>query len=327
VKIFISGATGFIGSRLAIRLAGEGNIVHALYRSELKTAEIKYPNIILFKGDILDCASLDAAMSGCKQVYHTAAFAKVWDPEPSQIYRLNIEGTMNVIKSGINAGVRKFVCTSTAGIYGPSGQSGFVDEKSPKPKKYFIDYESSKAILDTILHTLAKSGAPVVIVNPTRVYGPGLLSESNGVTRMINNYTKGRWRIIPGNGKSVGNYVHVEDVVTGHILAMNKGIPGENYILGGDNVSYNDFFAELAIHCGKKYHMIHIPLSLMLLLSRGMLGFAGISGTTPLITPPLVKKFVHHWNVSSAKAIAELGYNPMKIDAGLKNTINWLKQP
>ncbi len=324
MKIFISGATGFIGSRLALRLASEGNIVHALYRSAVKSEIIRHPNIVLFKGDILEGASLAAAMAGCDQAYHTAAFAKVWDPHPARIYRLNIEGAMNVISAGIACGVKKFVCTSTAGVYGPSGETGFVDESTPKPPKYFIDYEASKAILEEILRTLSRSGISVVIVNPTRVYGPGLLSESNGVTRMIKSYTEGRWRMIPGNGKSVGNYVHVEDVVTGHILAMDKGLSGENYILGGDNISYNDFFAVLGSLSGKKQGMFHIPLAFMMILSHTLLRFAMLSGREPLITPPLVKKFLHHWNVSSSKAIAELGYHPMSIGSGLKSTLTWL---
>jgi len=325
VKIFISGATGFIGGRLAIRLADAGNIVHALYRSENKTTEIKHPNIILFKGDILDRQSLDAAISGCEHVYHTAAFAKVWDPDPSRIYRLNIEGALNVINSGISAGVKKFVCTSTAGVYGPSIENAQINEFSVRPDKYFIDYESSKAILEEVLKTISQSGTSVIIVNPTRVYGPGLLSESNGVTRMIKSYIEGRWRIIPGSGKSIGNYVHVEDVVTGHILAMEKGVPGENYILGGENISFNDFFTELAVLSNRKYKMIHIPFSFMLCLSHLMLTFAKITGKEPMITPPLVKKFVEHWNVSSEKARKELDYQPMTINSGIKSTLIWFK--
>ena len=326
MKIFISGATGFIGSRLAIRLAEEGHTVHALYRSLNKTEAIIHPNIILFKGDILDRSGIDAAIYGCEQVYHTAAFAKVWDPDPSLIYRLNIEGALNVINAGLDAGVRKFVCTSTAGVFGPSGINGFVDESSSRPEKYFIHYESSKSILEGILKTLAKSGVSIVLVNPTRVYGPGLLSESNGVTRMIKKYSEGKWHLIPGNGKSIGNYVYVEDVVTGHILAMEKGLAGENYILGGENVSYNDFFTELSNQCGTNHFLIHFPLSLMLLLSKLLLGFAMLTGKDPLITPPLVKKFIHHWNVSSRKAFTELGYKPISLSSGLKNTLNWINE-
>jgi farnesol dehydrogenase len=324
MNIFITGATGFIGSRLAMRLASEGNIIHALYRSEIKSDIILHPNIILFKGDLLDIPSLYNAIQGCEQVYHIAAFAKVYDKNPSRIYRLNIEGTVNVINSGIRAGVKKFVCTSTAGVFGPSGKNNIVDESSPKPIKYFTDYESSKAILEKVLHTLSKSGISIVITNPTRVYGPGLLSESNGVTRMIKSYIQGRWHTIPGTGNSSGNYVHVEDVVTGHILAMNKGVSGENYILGGSNVSYNDLFEKLAIISNKKHRMIHIPIWLMLLVSHGMLSLTKMTGSDPLITPSLVKKFVNDWNVSSAKAIKDFGYNPMSLHEGLTNTLEWL---
>ena len=324
MKIFISGATGFIGSRLAIRLADDGNIIQALYRSENKTHLINHPNIKLFKGDILDIPSLQAAMAGCVQVYHTAAFAKVWEPDHNRIYRLNIEGTVNVINAGIEAGVKKFVCTSTAGVYGPSGKNKLVDENSTKPGNYFTVYESSKAILEKILLTISKSGIYIVMVNPTRVYGPGPLSQSNGVTRMIKSYSEGRWRVIPGNGKSTGNYVYVEDVVTGHILAMNKGLSGENYILGGSNESYNELFSKLSFLMGKKYQMAHLPLWLMLLVSELMIGFAKITGKEPLITPPLVKKFMHEWNVSSTKAIRELGYTPVNLNLGLKNTLEWI---
>lgn len=324
MNIFITGATGYIGSRLALRLAVEGHTIHAMYRDDSKATILNHPNIKLFRGDILDRKSLGTAIAGCEQVYHTAAFAKVWDREPSRIYRLNVEGTMNVITAGIEAGVKKFVCTSTAGVFGPAVNSSAIDETCPLPQTYFTDYEASKAIAEKSLHTLCLSGLNIVIVNPSRVYGPGLLSESNGVTRMIKSYVEGHWRMIPGNGKSPGNYVHVEDVVTGHILAMQYGLKGENYILGDCNISYNQLFEKLNNILSVKRTMIHIPLGVMMFLSGLMLLIAKISGKPPLITPPLVKKFNHKWIVSSDKAISELGYKPMGIDAGLQNTVNWI---
>ena len=150
MKIFVSGATGFIGSRLALRLANNGHQVHALYRDEHKTAIIQHPNIKLFKGDILDFESLIKPVEGCSQVYHTAAFACVWNKDPSLIYRQNIEGTMNVVRAGIISGVERIVCTSTAGVLGPSSPVEMVDENTPRPLKYFIDYESSKMMMETI---------------------------------------------------------------------------------------------------------------------------------------------------------------------------------
>jgi nucleoside-diphosphate-sugar epimerase len=324
MKIFVSGATGFIGSRLALRLAEQGHQVHALYRSLSKTSVIKHPNITLFQGDILDYDSLVPPLAGCSQVYHTAAFAGVWHKDLSMIYRLNIEGTLNVLRAGINAGVKRMVCTSTAGVLGPSDLIDHVDEYSSIPKRYFVDYESSKAILEQLLMTFSLTGPEIVIVNPTRVYGPGVLSESNGVTRMIARYIIGKWRMIPGDGNSIGNYVFVEDVVTGLILAMEKGISGERYVLGGSNLTYNELFDILSILTGKKYLMFHIPIPFMLMISGLLLSFATITGGKPLITPSLVRKFNHQWKVSSTKAENELDYHPIDFMTGARETLNWL---
>ncbi|MDP2890228.1 MAG: NAD-dependent epimerase/dehydratase family protein [Bacteroidota bacterium] len=325
MKIFVSGATGFIGSRLALRLANAGHEVHALYRCEQKTAIIQHPNIKLFKGDILYFDSLIKPVEGCSQIYHTAAFACVWNKYPSLIYRQNIEGTMNVVRAGIISGVEKIVCTSTAGVLGPSCSDEMVDENSPRPLKYFIDYECSKMMMETILKTILITGPEIVIVNPSRVYGPGILSESNGITRIIQNYMHGKWRIIPGNGKSIGNYVYVEDVVTGHILAMEKGKSGERYVLGGTNMTFNELFGVLAELTGKRYIMIHLPLPLMQLISVIMLLIARTSGRAPLIIPALVRKYNNNWNLSSAKAEKELDYRPVDFKTGAGITINWLK--
>ena len=325
MKIFVSGATGFIGSRLALRLANEGNQVHALYRDERKTAILQHPNIQLFKGDILDFNSLVLPLEGCTQLYHAAAFAKVWDKDPASVYRQNIEGTMNVIRAGIMAGVKRIVCTSTAGVLGPSLPGIMVDENTPHPPKYSIDYESSKKIMEEILNTLSLTGIEIVIVNPSRVFGPEILSDSNGITRIIQRYIKGKWRIIPGNGNSIGNYVYIEDVVTGHIQAMENGKSGERYVLGGTNMTYNEFFNELSELTGKRYFMIHLPVPVMQMISEILLFIARISGTTPLITPALVRKYNHSWNLSSAKAAKELNYQPVDFKTGAGKTINWLK--
>lgn len=326
MKIFISGATGFIGSRLALKLADEGHEIHALYRDESKASVIQHPNIRLFKGDILTYDSLEDAVKGCSQIYHTAAYANVWHKDIMQIYRLNIEGTMNVIRAGINSDVERFVCTSTAGVLGVSDKVGCCDERTPRPKKYFIDYECSKSIMEESLKTLVATGVEIITVNPSRVYGPGVLSDSNGVTRIMQRYIAGKWRVIPGDGSSIGNYVFVNDVVTGHIKAMEKGRPGESYLLGGTNLSYDEFFHELAVVTGMKYNMFHVPIPLTELAANGMMLLAGITGGSPLITPALVRKYYHHWNVSSEKAANELDYLPVDFRTGAGLTIDWLKK-
>lgn len=321
-KVFISGATGFIGSKLALKLASIGFEVHALYRAGQKAKILNHPNIRLFKGDIMEPSSIEEAVKDCDEIYHVAAYARVWTPDPSSIYRLNIEGALNVFQEGIKAGVKKIVLTSTAGVFGSSG-NGVLDESSVT-SEYFIHYEHSKAILENVVQTLVKQGANIVIVNPSRVYGPGLLSESNGVTRMIKKYIDGKWRIIPGDGKSIGNYAFIDDVVKGHILAMEKGKSGHRYILGGENASYKFFFETLASVSGIKKNLLKLPVPIMILAARIMLLFAKLFNKSPLIVPSLAKKFSKNFRLDTSRAQKELGLKPISLQKGLEITINWL---
>jgi len=325
MKVFVSGATGYIGARLVSRLVSLGHVVHALYRSEEKAKLIADKNVRLFKGDILDEESILAAMQGCRQGYHVAAFAGVWARNPGTVHRLNVEATLNIINCAARQGINKMVITSTAGILGPSaGQP--VDERTPPPGTFFTPYESSKWEMEQAIARLPVNDPQVVIVNPTRVYGPGLLSESNGVTRMLARYIQGKWKLIPGNGYKSGNYVYIEDVVTGHILAMEKGKPGERYVLGGENINYRQLFDLTREISGVSYRLFPVPLWLMLSASWLMKLYSRLSGKAPLIVPGLVRKFSHHWIVSSLKAREQLGYEPLDARKGLENTIRWLRE-
>jgi len=324
MKVFVSGATGFIGIQLVKRLREEGHEVHALYRSESKAELIRHPDVKLFKGDILDQASLERALEGCEEAYHTAAFAGVWAKDPTLVYRLNVNGALNVIEAAGRQGIRRLVLTSTAGVLGPS-QKDAVHESSPAPASFFTEYERSKSKLEQQLLGRSDTNPEVVLVNPTRVYGPGYLSESNGVTKMIKQYVKGKWRLIPGNGKSSGNYVFVEDVVTGHLLAMHKGKPGERYILGGENISYIQLFTLVREASGARKKLFKVPLWIMLAVAGFMKGISILTGRPPLIVPGLVRKFNHNWIVSSDKAIRDLGYQPIDARTGIQLTLQWIK--
>lgn len=323
MKVFVSGATGFIGIQLVKRLLQDGATVHALYRSESKADLIRLPNVILFKGDILDKLSIERAMEGCEVAYHTAAFAGVWAKDPEQVFRLNVDGALNVIETAGRQVCRRVLITSTAGILGPS-ETTAVHEGSPAPASFFTVYEESKYRLEQQLLGLKDRKPEVVIVNPTRVYGPGYLSESNGVTKMIKQYIEGSWRLIPGNGQRSGNYVFVEDVVNGHLLAMEKGALGERYVLGGDNISYNQLFDFVREASGIRKRLFKIPLWLMLTVATFMQLVSKITGRPPLIVPNLTRKFNHNWIVSSEKATRELGYHPRNAQEGIRQTVQWI---
>jgi farnesol dehydrogenase len=325
MKVFVSGATGYIGIQLVKRLARSGIEVHALYRSDSKAGLINFEGVKLFKGDILDKKSLIQAMNGCSQAYHVAAYAAVWAKDPSLFQRYNVEGTLLLIEAARTAGVSRIVVTSTAGILGHSDQDP-VDEDSPVPNSFFTSYESSKYEMEQRLKEINIPHPEIVIVNPTRVYGPGYLSKSNGLSLMIKKYISGTWRFIPGDGKRSGNYAYVEDVVSGHLLAMEKGRPGERYVLGGEDLSYNQLFEYIRQASGVRRTLYKIPLQFLFIAARLMMGGSKITGKAPLIVPSWVRKLTHNWIVSSDKAIRELGYRPISAKEGVEKTVNWVKE-
>lgn len=327
MNILITGATGYIGKEVAQKLAAEGHKIHALYRSEAKIGTLRHENIVLFKGDITDEATLAAAMKGCDRVYHLAALAGVWAKDPNVFYEANFHAVRTLLEIANREGVRRVVLTSTGGVVGPA-IGGIPVEETPFGKpRFFSDYEKSKWLMeDFVLHQY-EGVTEVVIVNPTRVFGPGLLSESNGVTRMVQLYLKGRFRLLPAGGRRIGNYTYVDDVVQGHLLAMEKGRHKERYLLGGYDLSYRELFALLARLSGKNYRMFKLPASVLYFLAYLQQARTFLFKTPPLFTSIWVDKLVQYdWLVSSRKAQEELGYQPTSAEEAFGQTIKWLEQ-
>ncbi|MBK3519196.1 NAD-dependent epimerase/dehydratase family protein [Carboxylicivirga marina] len=322
--VFVSGATGYIGTRLVIKLAEEGYCVHALYRDENKTKGFKSDNIKLYKGDLNNPDSLVNAMIDCDCVFHIAALAKLWSRDKSDFYNTNVVGTQNIIAAAIATKVRRCIFTSTAGVYDAS-IAGPITEESAVSSSLFSDYEETKYEADKIIMN-EPSRMEMIIVRPTRVFGPGNMSESNGVTRLIQMYARGKWHIIPGNGTAMANYVFIDDVVMGHIQAYKYGCDKECYILGGENVSYNQFFTALQHSTGRYYYLFKLPKCAMLFIAYIMQGYTKVCSSSPLITTKMVRKFLANWNVSSNKAMNEINYQPTMFTEGLEQTVAWLKR-
>jgi farnesol dehydrogenase len=325
MKCFVTGATGFIGSNLVKKLLTDGNKVHILSRSQDAEKLFDKKDITIFNGDLLDTKMIDKAMKGCDIVFHMAAYANIWSKDKTLAFKTNVQGTQNILDAALKNKIKKVVFTSSAATLPPSKEKEEVDESFPQPETYLTDYEITKREAETLCVDYCKKGLDVVIVNPTRVFGPGFLNKSNSVTIMIKNYVKGIWRIIPGDGSQIGNYVYIDDVIKGHIMAMQKGTPGEKYILGGTNASYNDFFKVLAQVTKKNYSMIHFPFSIMLFISRFELFMAEKFNKKPLITPPWVKRYLQNRPVSSKKSMDELTYTITPLPEAMQKTIQWLQ--
>jgi nucleoside-diphosphate-sugar epimerase len=328
MKILITGATGYIGQRLSLRLAEKGQQIQALVRDTAKAKKLlDHDNITLFKGDIMDETSIQEAMNGCGQVYHLAALASVWHKNPDAFHQRNVVGLKNVLDCCLQLKIKNVLFTSTAGVAGNSTDQQPVAEYTNLNPKLETLYEKSKAKAEKLMQEYYKKGIRGIIVNPSRVYGPGLLTESNGFTRLLKLYLQGKWKIKPGNGQSIGNYAFIDDIVDGLMLAMEKAKPAERYLLGGENVSYNEFFNLVNQLTGNKRKLYPFPLPAMLFLSRVQLLVAKLFGKQPLITPPFVRKYNKDWIVTSAKAEKELGYTITPLKQGVAKTIDWLMQP
>lgn len=326
MPIFITGSTGFIGNKLALKLAGQGETIHALCRRTSDVSTLKHPNIKIFYGDVNEYSKITEAMRGCEFAYHLAAYARGYAKDKNEYFRINVEGTKNICDAALKNGTKKIVITSTIVTFGPTGKNPESETIKRNENVFYTTYEHSKYLAEKVVEEYIKKGLNAVTVNPTRVFGPGLMNESNSVTIMIQMYLKGKMRAILGDGKGIGNYGYVDDMVAGHIAAMEKGRVGEKYILGGENVSYNHFFQLISEITGKRFFQFKIPYPVAITFSKFEEMRAKLFGGNPLITPEWVKTFALDWVYSSKKAEQELGYKYTPLRESMRQTIDWLNK-
>lgn len=324
MKIFITGASGFIGNNLAHKLAEENHDITVMIRNASDNEEFKDGRIKVVNGDLFNIARLQAGMDGCDWVFHLAAYAKPSSYEKEMPYRSNVLGTINVLNVAKDRKIKRVIVTSTAGTAGFSTNGLPVDEKSVPDPVRFTEYERTKAIAEKTALESSSGEMDVIIVQPTRVYGPGKLTKSNSVTRIIKDYGRGLWRIIPGDRKAIGNYVFINDVVRGHILAAESGKGGEKYLLGGENLSYLSFFDHLGRAYGRKRKLIMLKESYLKKIVRVSEFTAAIGGKPPFLTESWIDKYLQNQIVSSNKAVNELSYNITPFEQGVDKTVKWL---
>ena len=326
-KVLVTGGTGYIGTRLVAELVRRGQTVHVLKRPASNTEGLEHERIHLFPGDLMDGESLRRAGEGCTQVYHLAAYARNWAKDSKAFYQNNVEGLCHLLEMTKPLAIKRVVFTSSIVTCGPTepGVVGDEERHCPTPQCY-TDYQASKMIGEQRSCEYAGQGLPLIIANPTRVYGPGKMSEGNSVTRMIDLYDRGKFPFLLNQGLNVGNYAFVKDVVQGLVLAMEKGEIGERYILGGENISLKSLFNLIDESGGKNHLQWNIPRKLAMLYSRLEQKKAEWLGLYPLVTPGWVETFLQDWVYSSAKAERELGYKITPLKEGLRVTLAWLRR-
>jgi farnesol dehydrogenase len=336
-KVFVTGATGFIGTRLVGELVSRGMSVRALSRRANPPAPpglgwtglgpLGDPRVEIVRGDITAPDSLRRGMEGCSQVYHLAAYARNWARDPATFFAMNVMGTRNVFEVARACGVGRVVWTSSIVTFGPTRRGKVGDEDMPRiSPRYFNEYERTKVIAEQEALRAAEEGFPVVIVNPTRVYGPGHLTEGNALSLLVDQYDRGKMPVLLNRGVNVGNYVFVEDVVQGHLLAMEKGRSGQRYILGGENATLKQFFRQVDQASGKRHFQFPVFRPGALVFAYLQKKRADWFGVYPQITPGWVRLFLADAAFSSAQAERELGYRPTPLGEGIRRTYQWLQE-
>ncbi len=325
MKILVTGATGYFGHMLALTLAKKGNIVHALVRNPQSPLLPQHENIIAFKGDITDKNSIRPAIKDCKEVYHSAALVKLYSKDPSAFFKINVEGTHNVLSVSLEEGIKKLVFTSSGGVMGASLKEPLT-EKDPRITAFDNDYELTKYIGENIIKEYSAKGLFAVTVYLTKIFGPGIETHPFSINTMIKKFIRNKISFYPSPDHYISNYVFIEDAVNGHILAMEKGLGNERYIIGGENRSFKDFFRVLREQAGMKGKLF--PLSKLLISSLGLWNIlqAKLSGKEPFVTSKSINHIYCNKALSSEKAIRQLGYKITPFEEAIRKTIFFLEQ-
>jgi dihydroflavonol-4-reductase len=316
----VTGATGFVGGHVARMLAERGDEVRVTYRDAARLGRLGEMAAEPVKADVLDRAAMRRAVRGCEIVFHSAGYVNSRPPE--RVWRMNALAPRVVVEAAAAEGVRRVVLTSTVAAIGTAPADEVADETHVyRAGGAGMAYADSKheGELEAVAAG-ARHGVEVVVVNPSYVLGVPVERTQPGETstRTVANYLLGR---LPGIVDGATNIVDVEDVAAGHLMAAERGKPGERYILGGYNVAWVDLIDRLAAQSG-----VHHPL---VVLPRGVDSLARVQedlGLPGPIAPEALILMAQNWRYSSRKAKRELGYKTRPLDRTLGETIAWCRE-
>jgi dihydroflavonol-4-reductase len=318
----VTGATGFVGSAVARVLLKAGHPVRVLARLHSDRRNLTGLAVEIVQGSLEDTASLTAAVSGCRYLFHVAADYRLWVPEPAAMFRANVDGTRELMQAALTAGVERIVYTSSVATLGIV-PDGVADEETPSRAEDMIGpYKRSKFDAEAVVRDLiGEKSLPAVIVNPSTPIGPGDIKPTP-TGRLIVEAARGR---VPGFVDTGLNVVHVEDVALGHLLAAEAGEIGRRYILGGENLSLAEILVEVARLTGRRPPSFKIPYMAILPIAAGAEALARLTGREPFVTLDGARMSKKTMFFSSARAVRELGYAPRPARQAIADAVAWFK--
>jgi len=321
VRVLLTGATGFLGERVAAALLAAGHDVVALAREPARAPRGTTP----LRGDLLDGESLARAVRGVDAVVHVAALVKRWVRDRTLFDRVNVEASQQLLDLALAAGVPRFLYCSSFMALGPT--DGFVgDEDTEHPGDPRNDYERTKLVSDRRMRERQRRGDPVVILYPGVVYGPGRMTDGNILAGAARDLLRGRLPGTIGPGDRRQCLAFVEDVARGFVLALERAAPGSRYVLGGENVTVREALGIMAEAGGVPVPRRAIPYGIARALGRFLRWQAYLTGIEPMLTDEEVEVYRHEWAYSSARAERELGYAITPVREGLSRMVRWLTE-
>jgi dihydroflavonol-4-reductase len=323
MKVFLTGATGFLGSHVARVLAAQGAELRLLVRATSNLKNLEGLHAETATGDLRDPASLEKAMSGCDTVFHVAADYRLWVRDPQEMYRSNVDGTRAILEAARKNGVRRVMYTSSVATMGFTRNGHPADEDSPVSLNDMIGhYKRSKFMAEQVAIDAGRSGMHVVIVNPTTPVGEQDIKPTP-TGRIILDFLKRKFPAYVDTGL---NLVDVTECARGHIAALERGKSGERYILGGENLTLKQILDKLAAITGLSSPSVKLPYFFAFAAAAVDETITGrILHREPRATIDAVRMGRKTMFASSAKAERDLDWKIIPVENALRHAVEWFR--
>jgi dihydroflavonol-4-reductase len=327
MKVFVTGSTGFVGSHVAKVLASQGADLRLLVRKSSNMANLAGmhapASFTAITGDLLDPESLRPGIRGCDFVFHVAADYRLWVRDPKQMYAVNVDGTRELLRIAREEGVRRVIYTSSVATMGFKTDGTIVDENTPVSLADMIGhYKRSKFLAEQEALKAAYDGQEVMVLNPTTPIGRGDIKPTP-TGRIIVDFLNKKFPAYVDTGL---NLVDVEEVAHTHVAAIEKGTPGERYILGGENLTLKQILDKMSAITGLPSPTTKVPHAVAMAFAFFDETITGrILGKEPRATVEAVRMGKKKMFASSAKAQRELGFRIVPVYPALRAAIEWFR--
>lgn len=323
MKIFMTGATGFLGNEILHALLTRKHQITALVRSPQKASSLP-PEVKAVPGSVENPDSYREELRGLDVFLHVAALVKMWVRDRKEFDRTNVEALEKNIELAEQMSIPKFVYTSSFIALGPSDGKPICEADSRRSESFHNDYERTKYLGDQVARRYLSRGYPIYILYPGVIYGPGNLTDGNIVAKSVIPLLNGKMPL--GLSLRVWSYAFVRDIVQAFITVIETDPPSHRYILGGDNRSGPEFYQVLHEVTGVPPPRVNIPISLAVLSGYGEYLLAVLFGREPrLLTHEVAQIYKHSWAYDASLAVQELGYRITPLKEGLIEMVGWLK--